>query len=298
MKPLVCLFAWLLSLSAVAQELSPRAYWPAPTGTQLLTVGLVHTSGDTVPDPSLPFTGLNSEITTLAVGYMRTLDLFGRSSNLIIELPYADGETTAKSELPGRIGRDYSGVGDLGVTLSINLLGAPALSAEDFAALRRNPTPIVGAKVKVVAPTGDYDKDRLVNVGANRWAAKFAMGSILVPHPQWLLEFEAGVWLFGDNDEFLGMTREQDAIYSAEAHLVHRIRPGFWASLDVNGYKGGRSRVGGRRLDDLQRDSKVGFTLVFPFAQKQAIRASYAFGSVNDSDERFSFYSLSYQRVF
>ena len=81
-------------------------------------------------------------------------------------------------------------------------------------------------------------------------------------------------------------------------HLVHPFQPGCWASLDVNGYKGGRSRVDGRRLDDLQRDSKIGFTLVFPFARKQAIKASYAYGSVNDSAESFDIFSLSYQRVF
>ena len=53
-----------------------------------------------------------------------------------------------------------------------------------------------------------------------------------------------------------------------------------------------------RYLDDLQRDSKIGMTLVFPFAKRQAIKATYAYGSVNDSDESFDIFSLSYQRAF
>jgi hypothetical protein len=298
MKRILALIAILQPSLSVAQELTPRAYWPAPTGTQVLSIGAVHTSGDIIPDPSLPISGLDSEITSLHVGYLRTLDLFGRSSNLIVNLPYATGDTIVDSDIVGRVVRDYRGVGDLGVTLSVNLMGAPALTPETFAALRRDPPPIIGASLKVVAPTGNYDEDRVINVGANRWAAKLEVGSIFVLHPKWLLELEAGAWFFGDNDEFLGsLTREQNPIYSAEVHLVHRFRPGFWASLDFNGYKGGRSRVDGRRLNDLQRDSKAGFTLVFPFATKQAIKASYTYGSVNDSAESFDVFSLSYQRV-
>lgn len=299
MKRVLALIAILLPSLSVAQELTPRAYWPAPTGTQVLSVGAMHTRGDIIPDPSLPISGLDSKITSLQVGYLRTLDFFGRSANLIVDLPYASGETIVDSDIVGTVERDYRGVGDLGVTLSVNLLGAPALTPEAFAELRLDPPPIIGASLRVVAPTGDYDEDRVINVGANRWAAKLEMGSVFRLHPKWLLELEAGAWFFGDNDEFLGnRTREQDAIYSAEMHLVHRFQPGFWASLDVNGYKGGRSRVDGRRLDDLQRDSKIGFTLVFPFARKQAIKASYAYGSVNDSAESFDILSLSYQRVF
>lgn len=281
-----------------AQEMSPRAYWPAPTGTQVLTVGASYVSGDIVPDPSLPVAGFDSDITTAFVGYLRSLDLFGRSANLIVELPYSDGETRTVHDELGLIDRDYRGVGDAAVTLSYNLLGAPAMDMKDFMELRRDPRSIVGFSLKVVAPTGDYDDDRIVNVGANRWAARAEIGSIFVLRPKWLLEVAAGVWFFGDNDDFLGFNREQSEIYAVETHLIHRFGPGFWASLDLNGYKGGRSKVNGRRLNDLQRDAKMGATVVFPFAKKHAFKFSYHYGSVNDSDERFDVITASYQRLF
>ncbi len=292
------LFGLLACRQAMAQELTPRAYWPAPTGTQLLTLGVSHVSGDMIPDPSLPLAGVDSSITTGYVGYLRTLDLFGRSSNLILELPYARGRTEVTLLDRERVDRSYDGVGDVAASLSVNLIGAPAMDAAGFAALRAEPRPIVGVSMKVVAPTGRYDSDRAINVGANRWSAKLEVGSIFVLHRKWLLELEAGAWVFGDNDDFLGMTREQDPIYSLEAHLVRRFSPGFWLSVDVNGYRGGRSKVDGRRLDDLRRDSKLGATLVFPIANKQAIKASFANGSVTDSGEDFDIYQLSYQRLF
>ena len=294
----IALLASLLPLTSVAQELTPRTYWPAPVGTQLISAGLVFSEGDTVPDASLPVTGLDSSITTAYLAYARTLNLLGRSSNFIIELPYSDGDTQANHLELGSLRRDYKGMGDIAATLSINLMGAPTMTREEFAVFRSDPKPMLGASLKVVAPTGKYDNDRIINVGANRWAAKAELGYMTVLHPRWLLELELGAWFFEDNDDFLGRTREQDPIYAAEVHLVHRFKPGFWASLDLNGYRGGTSTFDGRRLNDLQRDSKFGTTWVFPIARLQALKFSYAFGSVNDSDESFDVFSVSYQRLF
>ncbi|WP_239017321.1 transporter [Seongchinamella sediminis] len=298
MIALLLLPACLWASTGLAQELTPRAYWPAPQGTRILTLGAGFTEGDTVPDPSLPISGVDSRIATGMLAYMQTLDLFGRTSNLIIEQAYSAGETTVDFPDRGSLSRDYQGAGDLAATLSVNLMGAPSMNREEFAELRRNPRPILGASLKVVAPTGRYDEDRLLNVGSNRWAAKAELGYMAVLRPRWLLEFELGVWVFDDNDEFLGMTRKQGSIRSVEMHLVRRFSPGLWASLDLTGYRGGQSEIGGRRLDDLQRDSKFGFTLAYPFAGRHALRFSYATGSVNDSEENFDVLQLSYSRLF
>ncbi len=289
----------VLSPLAAAQEMTPRAYWPAPKGTQVLSMGLAYTDGDLIPDPSLPVTGIDSEITTAVVGYLRTIELFGRTANVVFELPYSDGTTNADHPEFGRIERDYQGVGDVSATLQVNLIGAPSMNREEFAELRRNPHPIVGASVKVVAPTGKYENDRIINVGANRWALKTEFGAMFPLNAKWLLELEAGAWFFEDNDDFFnGRTREQAPIYSVQAHLVRRFAPGFWMALNATGYKGGRSKLDGRRLEDIQRDSKIGITGVFPVAPGRVIKLSYTNGSVNDSEERFDVYTVSYQHLF
>ena len=69
-------------------------------------------------------------------------------------------------------------------------------------------------------------------------------------------------------------------------------------SLDLNYYQGGRSTLAGRRVDDARRDSKAGFTLVYPFAGKNAVKVGYSRGSLNDADENFDYYLISYQRLF
>lgn len=302
MKPTVCkllvLATILLSLDGGTQELSPRAYWPAPVGTQVVTIGYSHTSGDAIPDRSLPITGVDSSINSLHFGYRHTLNLWDRTASITVEVPYTDGTTVGSRAGELNLEREYSGVGDLSATFSVNILGAPAMNRQEFGEMRKNLHPILGVSLKLVAPTGKYDSKRLINVGANRWAMKAELGYIVPLRPMWLLEFSLGAWFFADNDDFLGVRKEQKPVKTLQGHLIHRFKPGLWASLDVNYYKGGRSTIDGRRLEDFQRDSKIGATVVFPFAYRHAVKLGYSVGSLSDSDESFNTFLISYQRLY
>jgi hypothetical protein len=68
---------------------------------------------------------------------------------------------------------------------------------------------------------GDENRDRLYHCTRSKW----------------LLEMSLGGWFFQNNDDFLGVTKEQKAVLSLQGHLIHRFRPGFWMSLDMNYYK-------------------------------------------------------------
>lgn len=284
--------AW--TTTAVAQDLTPRAYWPAPKGTKVAIAGYSRVSGDVLFDPSIPLVGVDSKIYTAVVGYLQTFSLWGRTANVVVELPYSWGTTRGVLEdTPAR--RDFSGMGDLGLSLSVNLLGAPTMTPEDFQALRTAPHPILGASVKLLAPTGRYDDDRLINVGANRWAARFELGSIVPLQRKWLLELDAGVWIFTDDDDYLPGTREQEPIYNFQAHLIRRFRPGFWASLDANYFVGGRQTIGGDELVDVQSNSRIGAMVVVPFGGRHAIKAGYFFGVRTEFGSDFDQLLVTYQ---
>jgi len=289
-------FAGLVSVDALAQDLTPRTYWPAPKGTQLVVFGYAHQTGDVVTDPSIPITGVDSRIDSAVLAYQQTIDLFGRTGNFQVELPYVDGTTTGMvSDEPGR--RDVAGIGDVAATLTINLLGAPSMSAAEFRAMRQSPRPILGASVKVLAPTGDYEADKLINIGTNRWAMRFQLGYIRPLTPKWLLEASAGAWFFEDNDEFLGETRKQDPIGALNLHLVRRFSPGFWASLDVNYYVGGHTTVGDERKADLQRNSRLGLSLAYPLKRRHAIKLGISEGLATESGGDFRTITLNYVYV-
>ena len=115
-----------VAVSGTAQELSPRAYWPAPKGTKVAVVGYQYSTGDVVTDPSLPILGVDSRINSSYAAYLQTLNLWGRTANVIVELPYLWGTTVGTLDgEPAR--RNFSGFADLGVTLSVKLLGAPTM---------------------------------------------------------------------------------------------------------------------------------------------------------------------------
>lgn len=301
-RPLICLAALLPAVGflcsvASAQELTPRAYWPTPNGTNVFSLAYQHSSGDIVVDPSLPITGVDSDIDYLQLAYQRTFSLRDRTATLQLSLPFSQGETQGVVDGFFR-SRETSGMGDTRVRLAVNLKGAPSMDAAGFQALRNKPETIVGASLLIQAPTGGYEPDKLINLGTNRWSIKPAVGVIWPLHPTWLLEFEVGAWFFGDNDEFLGETRKQDPVLSTELHLIKRFRRGFWASLDANYYVGGRTSVGESQQADFQRNSRFGATVVFPIRGKHAIRGSFSTGVVTESGGDYEILSLSYIYVW
>jgi hypothetical protein len=297
-KPVRILAAQLLIILALAsvahaQELTPRAYWPLPKDTNVLVLSYQRSSGDIVTDPSLPLTGVDSEIDYLQVSYQRTLSLYARSANLQFNLPYSDVDTEGLVEGVFRT-RKISGVADARARLSINLRGAPSMDRAGLQALVRNPTTIVGASLLLQVPTGEYEPDKAINLGTNRWSIKPAIGVIWPVYPTWLFEIEIGAWFFGDNDQFLGEVREQDPILSTEVHLIKQIRPGLWVSLDANYYVGGRTTVGGEERADLQRNARAGATVVLPIKGGHAFRGSYSTGVVTASGGDYNIFNLNY----
>ena len=294
--------AWLLCVSALcifadrasAQDLTPRAYWPTPQGTKLFVIGYAHQQGDVVIDPSLPITGVDSNINSLVLAYQQSISLFGRSSTFQFEVPMADATTTGM--LPtGSDRREISGFGDIAALLSINIIGAPTMDLDSYQAFRKKPRAILGASVKIVAPTGQYDADRLINVGTNRWAIRARLGySQPLKDTRWVVELAVGTWFFEDNHEFLGQTRKQDSITAFDFSLIRRFGPGFWGSLDFNYFLGGRSTIAEGKGEDFQRNSRYGFTIAYPFKGRHAIKTSFSNGIATRSGDDYQTFAISY----
>ena len=291
---LLCVLLVLCAATCNAQDLTPRAYWPAPNGTKVAVFGYSHVDGNVLFDPSIPLYGVDTQLDAFVLAYLQTFSLFGRTTNFVVEVPYSDGSTEGLIvDVPVR--GEYSGIGDIGATLSVNLLGAPTMSREEYGALRTNPHPILGASVKVVFPTGRYDSNRLLNISAGRWAVKPELGLMLPLSPKWFLELEAGVWFFGDDTEFIAGHREQDPIVGGEVHLIRRFRPGLWASIEANYFVGGRQTIDGRKLADVQDNARFGVTLAVPLKGRHGIKLGYAFGVVTVFGTDYDQFLMSYQ---
>src|SRR5262249_5476300 len=197
---IVCLWLTWGAAGAAAQELEPRAYSPNPTGANFVLLAYGHSTGDVEFDPGAPITNVSARLNQAALFYGRTFGFLGRSATAAVQLPYAWGNVEGDvSEERRSIYR--SGLADLRLRLSTNLLGGPALSPREFA--QRRPGTTLGASLVVIAPTGQYDPSKLVNIGANRWSFKPELG-FSYPAGRWFIELYGGAWLFTENGDFFG----------------------------------------------------------------------------------------------
>jgi hypothetical protein len=290
---LLLLLTGLWGIASHAQELTPRAYWPTPEGTNVLVFGYQNSSGNVLTDPTLPVTGVKSDISFLQVSYQHTFDWFSRTATVQVNAPYSWGTTEGFLEGQYR-DRKTAGFADARIRFAINLLGAPSMDQAAFRKLLAKPRTIVGASLLLQMPSGEYQPDKLINIGTNRWAAKPEIGVIWPIVPSLLFEFDIGAWFYGKNDEFLGQTRKQKPIISAEAHLVKVTRSGLWVSLDANFYDGGRTTIGETTHGDLQRNSRAGVTVFYPWKHRHGLRAGYSEGISTSSGGDFRMISLSY----
>jgi hypothetical protein len=266
---ILAVFLLMFTPVLVAQDLEPRAYSNAPVGLNFVFAGYQYSSGALLFDPSLPITDANARVDMGFLGYVRTLGVMGKSAKAGIVLPYAD--LSADGYLDGEYRkRDTIGPADPAFYFTMNLYGAPALGFKEFKDFRQDT--IVGITVKVTPPLGDYDSEKLLNIGTNRWSIKPEVG-VSKAIGRWTLEGAAGGFFYTDNTNFDGgKTRKQDPIYAAQVHVIYSLRNQAWASLSTTYFTGGRTSVDGVESDDLQRNWRTGFTLAYPLNRNHSIK--------------------------
>lgn len=81
---------------AAAQEMEPRAFSPAPNGTQFVLLTYGHQSGDVLLDASLPLKDVSVKLNATSIAYGRTFNLLGRQANVAVLAPYIWGTAEGK----------------------------------------------------------------------------------------------------------------------------------------------------------------------------------------------------------
>jgi hypothetical protein len=170
----------------------------------------------------------------------------------------------------------------------VNLFGtSPLISNVDL--LNYEPTWTIDAAVMLAFPIGEYSDDKLVNLGLNRWWGRVAFPikyhfGVFAPGYMSSFEVVPSVWLFAENDDFIGQKLENDPLWQLEAHLTHDFTRSFFGSLDLL-YRGGfQSEINGIEVGEELDVGNIGFTLNFTATDNLAIRTSYMSNVFGDSD--------------
>ena len=273
----LCTLCMVVKLNA--QDLEPRAYVRVPININLLGAGFSFSKGGVVTDPTIPLTDLKATLGVGTLSYLHSFSLFGLTAQTLAVLPYASGKASAL--VNGQSQNAYiSGIGDMRFRISTLLFGAPAITIRDFA--KTTPRTVLGTSLTIIAPTGQYFSDKLINVGSSRWAFKPELAlSQPFSNKKWLLDLYAGVWFYTSNNSFYpGNTiRTQNPIGTFQGHISYNISPAAWAAFDVTYYGGGSTEQNGIPKDDKISNIRYGCTIALPTGKKGSLKIAFSDGA-------------------
>ena len=166
--------------------------------------------------------------------------------------------------------RSVCGLTDISAGVSVNFIGAPALSFQEYAHYKQGL--LVGASFAFVAPVGQYDPTKLVNIGTNRWSLRPQVG-VSQALGRLTLEFLGAVNFYTSNNDFFGgHVRQQAPLYSGQLNVIYTFRSGIWGALGGTLYGGGRITVDGVKSQEFEENWRLGATLVFPVSRHNSLK--------------------------
>lgn len=260
--------------SLESQDLEPRAFSPVPVGVNFAALGYGYSFGNVLLDPSIPVEDGTGKIHSLIGAYVRTFDFFGMSAKVDGVVPFAFGDWEGR--LAGRdTSRVATGFGDPSVRLVVNFIGAPALGVPRFMTYRQGT--IVGASLRVVAPFGQYDETKLLNLGTNRWTFIPRLGASR-RLGRWTVEAVAAVYLFTENPDALGSRLQQDPLWTLQGDVSYTFEGGAWVALNAGWGSGARARVDGVESSTDQNNTRFSLTANYPLTRRASLKAAWTSG--------------------
>ena len=281
---LLLLISTGFALPCYALELEPRTWSHLPLGSSFAGGAYAYTEADIFVDPALQLEDVEMKLDTVAVKYIQTFELLGKSARIDITQAYQKGRWSGLlGGAPATTKR--SGWSDTFVRFAANLSGGPPLKGKEFTAYRAKvkDETIVGAGLAIRLPTGDYMDDKLINLGQNRFAIRPQIG-VVMSRGKWSTEVTAEVAFYTDNDDFYnGKKLEQKPLLFTQAHLTRNLGPGEWASLGVGFNYGGENTIDGDDKDN--RSHNIGWALSYsyPISRQAGIKIVYANSQTQES---------------
>lgn len=270
--------------TAISQELVPRRWSHLPTDTNFAGTGYAYTLADITFDPVLRIEDAELKMHTVELNYIRTFELLEKSARIEFKIPFQDARWTGLLDgKPASVHR--SGMADPIMRFAVNLYGGPPLEGKEFAKYRAaiNQEAIVGVGVVVHLPLGQYYDDKLLNLGNNRFMIRPQLG-VVHQRGKWIAELTGSIWFFTDNDSFFnGRLREQDPLFTMQAHLIYTFNSGFWVFMSGGLGYGAESTIDHVPKDDKQRNVALALGLGYSLTRQVGMKFAYV-GIRNRSD--------------
>lgn len=296
MKPVACLRwagAAMLAVGALCPpqalaQVPGRFYWKTLSDANAVPFILQSVSGNTNPfDPALVVApGANVDATLAMTGYARTFTLGERSAMAAIIVPM--GRVSGEITVAGKsYNQAANGFGDPMLEFNYNLIG-PKAQNNIPDVLRYEPGFSLDLLADLALPIGNYDSSQPLNIGQNRWYGRLGAPVVWqlgpwVPGQRTTLELLPAVWLFGNNNDYVGQTLKTDPLFQLDMHLTRDFTERFWGALDASWYNGGKATINGVEGSKLNNWG-VGLTLGYQVNENLNLTLGYKSTLNNSSD--------------
>ena len=275
MKRLLVLLVLGAAVPAGAQNLDPRSFVNTPVGINFVTAAYGYSNGNVLFDAAVALENADLTIQGPTGGYARALDLWGLSGKVDAAAGWACADGTARFN-GADTSRHVCGLTDPTAHVSVNFIGAPALTMREYPKYKQNI--LVGAGFRVTAPLGQYDPSRLINIGTHRWSFKPELG-VSKQAGRLTLEFLGTVTFFTTNTDFFGGNEQSQApLFSGQFNAIYTFRSGIWGGVGGLFYGGGATSTNGGPATTPQENTRGGAVLVFPIGKHNSLKAYWSTG--------------------
>jgi hypothetical protein len=259
---LLLLLVWLAMPRVAFGQLDPRTAIPAPPGTASIFTYYRHISGNDLYRNEIKVSenfNFSADIGIIRPVYWN--QVFGYDYILNLIVPF--GERSLR--IPNVLDQTTSGLGDIQLVAGL----WPYANREKGLYL------VPG--VYVTVPSGNYDNEKSVNMGANRWAFKPEL-DFTWKSGKWCVELQSNIEFYTDNDEFGAnkLTLERDPVITAGSHVTYDITKSFWAGASLGWVWGGGTRVNGINANDELSTGVWMLTMNYRITKHWGILMNYA----------------------
>ncbi len=276
-----------------SQEIEPRSYAVVPAGLHAMALSYTFSSGNVVMAGSSPIQNLNVTNNVFNLGYVQTFKFFEKLARVAVSMPFGFLNGSAIFQGIDTAG-SRTGFYDGRIKFGINLLGSPALEAQDFKKFQEHT--VFGASFVISVPIGQYYPSKLINLGSNRWGFKPELG---LSHREGRLFYEiyTGVWMYTKNTDFFKTyVQQQNTLFSFQAHVDYTFKHGKYLALNGGFYNGGETSLNGIEQNDEAENWRLGATFSSPiFNIHQSVKVMVNTGVATKAGQNYTALTVVYQ---